>query len=559
MKTTKNLNVWLVISMFLLLMVSTALAQTIYVDADATGSNNGSSWIDAYNYLQDALMFASAKDEIRVAQGVYRPDEFVLSDRPNQGREETFQLINGVTIKGGYAGFGEADPNARDFEVYETILSGDLDGNDVDVNDSADLLDEPTRAENSYHVVTSSGTDETAILDGFTITGGYANGEGWPVCLNRGGGIYSDSGSPTLMNCTISGNSAENAGGMCCHGGSPTLNDCTFSGNSAQGQGGALKIAGSPRVINCSFVNNSALIGGAIFNMDSWATLSNCVFNGNSASWWGGAWFSVDSETVLSNCTFSGNYAPKAGGIGSDSDYSLILTNSILWGNSDSGGMDASAQIDGGGSINYCCIQGGLGGTGNIGADPCFVDLGYWAYKNDPNIVVEPNDPNAAWVDGDYHLLGDSPCIDAGDPDYVAEPNETDLDGRPRVIGGRIDMGAYEYSPPIPAEVRIVPRSINLASKGKWITCYIYLPEEYNLADIEPNSVFLEDEIQAESILVDEQEQVAIAKFSRSEVQSALGGLELGDVELAVSGELSDGTRFEGTDTIRIIDKGRKK
>ncbi|GAI06117.1 unnamed protein product, partial [marine sediment metagenome] len=80
-----------------------AAGQIIYVDADASGVNDGSSWTDAYNYLQDALMMAFAEDEIRVAQGVYRPDEFVLSDRPNQGREETFQLISGVAVKGGYA------------------------------------------------------------------------------------------------------------------------------------------------------------------------------------------------------------------------------------------------------------------------------------------------------------------------------------------------------------------------------------------------------------------------------------------------------------------------
>ncbi|GAH95781.1 unnamed protein product, partial [marine sediment metagenome] len=203
-----------------------------------------------------------------------------------------------------------------------------------------------------------------------------------------------------------------------------------------------------------------------------------------------------------------------------------------------------------------CDIQGGWPGLGNIDADPLFVELGYWADVNDQNIVVEPNEPNAIWVDGDYHLLEGSPCIDAGDPNYVAEPNETDLDGRPRVIGGRIDMGAYEYSPPVPAEVRIVPRTINLQSSGKWITCYIWLPEDYNVADIDPNSVFLEDEIGAQSFRVDEQEQVAIAKFSRSEVQAIL---KTGEVELTITGRLTDGTIFEATDVIRVLNKAGLK
>jgi hypothetical protein len=111
---TKKWGIKVAILCLCLGVASTCPAKVIHVDADAAGANDGSSWADAYNYLQDALMFAAAGDEICVAQGVYRPDEFVLSRRPNLGREETFQLKNGVTLKGGYAGFGEPDPNARD-------------------------------------------------------------------------------------------------------------------------------------------------------------------------------------------------------------------------------------------------------------------------------------------------------------------------------------------------------------------------------------------------------------------------------------------------------------
>ena len=117
-------------------------------------------------------------------------------------------------------------------------------------------------------------------------------------------------------------------------------------------------------------------------------------------------------------------------------------------------------------------------------------------------------------------------------------------------------MGAYEYSPPIPAEVRIVPRTINLASKGKWITSLFWLPEDYDVTDIELNSVLLEDEVEPEWFSVDEQQQVAIVRFSRSEVQ---GILNVGEAELTITGQLTDRTIFEGTDTIRVIDKGRRK
>ena len=121
-------------------------------------------------------------------------------------------------------------------------------------------------------------------------------------------------------------------------------------------------------------------------------------------------------------------------------------------------------------------------------------------------------------------------------------------------MGGRVDMGAYES--PIPAEARIIPRTINLASKGNRLTCYIWLPEQYNVADIDPNSIFLEDEIQPEQLSVDEQKQVAIARFSREELR---GIFSVGNVELTITGRLKDGTIFEATDVIRVIGKGEKR
>jgi predicted outer membrane repeat protein len=135
--------------------------RTVFVDSNAAGSNDGSSWQDAYNYLQDALAMWSPGDQIWVADGIYKPDQG--GGKTPGDRGATFQLISGIVIKGGYAGYGAPDPNERDIELYETILSGDI--GTVGVN-----------TDNSYHVVTGSGTDETAILDGFTITAGNANG-----------------------------------------------------------------------------------------------------------------------------------------------------------------------------------------------------------------------------------------------------------------------------------------------------------------------------------------------------------------------------------------------
>ena len=112
--------------------------------------------------------------------------------------------------------------------------------------------------------------------------------------------------------------------------------------------------------------------------------------------------------------------------------------------------------------------------------------------------------------------------------------------------------------PPVEAEIDINPDTLNLQSKGKWITCHIRLGEDYNVADINPNTVLLEEQIAADLIKLEG--QAAMAKFSRSALQEMLADLDtLGEVELLVSGELIDGTKFEGTDVITVIDKGGKK
>ncbi len=109
--------------------------------------------------------------------------------------------------------------------------------------------------------------------------------------------------------------------------------------------------------------------------------------------------------------------------------------------------------------------------------------------------------------------------------------------------------------PPIPAEIDMDHDTLNLSSNGKWISCHIWLPEDYDVADVNTNSILLEGQIAAAQVWVNEEEQVVMAKFGRADVQDVLG---TGEVELTVSGELIDGTKFEGTDMIRVIDKGSR-
>jgi len=205
----------------------------IYVDADAYGANDGSSWANAYNYLQDALVYASSNPEVNevwVAAGIYTPDKSSNNPGGSGDRTETFQLIKGVGLYGGYAGFGASELNERDVEAYETILSGDLNGDDGPSFANYD--------ENSYYVVTGSGTDETAVLDGFIITGG--NDQGNKCQQRNGSGMYVYKGSAlTVRNCRFIGNIA-GEGGSLYIGGMVTLTNCMFSENSAEYSGGGI-------------------------------------------------------------------------------------------------------------------------------------------------------------------------------------------------------------------------------------------------------------------------------------------------------------------------------
>ena len=388
----------------------------IYVDADATGANNGSSWEDAFVNLQDALLVDSLGPEIRVAQGTYKPDQG--GGNTSGDREATFQLKNNVSIKGGYAGFGEPDPNARDIEAYKTILSGDLYGDDSQVFAPGELLNDPNRAENSYHVVTGSGTNSTAVLDGFTITGGNANGT---KPDHRGGGMFNElDSSPTVTNCTFIANSATFRGGGMYNGdySTPMVNNCTFTGNLA-GRG-----------------------GGMCNDEESTTTVINCIFSGNSASY-GGGMGNDEGSPILVNCTFVGNSANNGGGMETNERGNAMITNCIFWANSPN---QISLDYEGGASasVTYTDIQGGWDGMGNIDVDPLFVD----PCDGDFHLKSEGWRWDKYMVHGSY-WKGDfvtSRCIDAGNPGSPLGDELLTISDDPYHNWGenlRINMGAY--------------------------------------------------------------------------------------------------------------------
>jgi hypothetical protein len=262
----------------------------LYVRPQASG--DCSSWEAACD-LQTALTADINGDEIWVAAGVHYPGPV------GAARTTTFQLKSEVALYGGFAGI-ETERQQRNWTENSTLLSGDLDRNGA--------LDDG----NAYHVVTGYGVDVSAVVDGFTITGGNANGGNF-----SGGGMYNESSNPTLANVSFSANSAIEGGGIYNLGSSPSLTKVSFSDNSAVYSGaGIYNNASSPTLIEVTFAGNSASNGGGgmynIFNSNP--ALTNVTFTANSADTGGGV-DNYESSPTLTDVTFSGNSADKGGGM----------------------------------------------------------------------------------------------------------------------------------------------------------------------------------------------------------------------------------------------------
>lgn len=320
-----------------------------------------------------------------------------------------------------------------------------------------------------------------------------------------GGGIFNDSNSLTITDCTFTNNKAYSTkvaagyggGVMSVYESKTTISNCIFSNNKVlapngvEGTGGGLcagsYVSDNLLITKCIFILNSvtsgsggrgggAVVGGAIitdcmfvgntvsnFYWNSYggglyagsARVTNCIFTGNSVhggdygySCYGGGIYYDYHATIreIINCTFIGNAvcSMNSQDYYGGGVYSGNVTNCILWQNEPDQLLYSIAT--------YSNIQGGWTGTGNINIDPCFAELGYWGDINDPNIIIAPNEPNAFWYDGNYRLLAGSPCIDAGDNNSVPEGIVTDLDGSLRVMDYYcndifiVDMGAYEFS-----------------------------------------------------------------------------------------------------------------
>jgi regulation of enolase protein 1 (concanavalin A-like superfamily) len=375
----------------------------IYVNVNATGANNGSSWADALTDLLSAInTTCPGITEVWVAAGTYYPTT-------TGDRGISFRLRNGRAVYGGFNGT-ETMLSQRNWVANPTILSGDI-GIPGDNSD------------NSFHVVRNYSflLNNSARLDGFTITGGNATGS---ASNTYGGGMFNFQSNPTIANCTFINNSGINGGGVANQNSAPTYLNCRFIQNTGTVRGGGMYNENAdPMVINGSFTGNFSLNGGGLYaSASSFPVITNSSFSGNRASGQGGAVISFTGSAVtLTNCVIWNNQvgasttAPGASvGIAS-ANASATISYSLI---ANSGGSGAG-------------WQSGIGtdGGNNLDTDPMFVQNG------DP--ATAPN------TIGDLHLQPCSPAIDAG---TATDAPATDIDGNARPALSGIDMGAYEFT-----------------------------------------------------------------------------------------------------------------
>jgi parallel beta-helix repeat protein len=371
-------------------------------------------------------------------------------------------------------------------------------------------------------VTFAAGEDASCVLAGLTITNGNY-------------GVYCKSSSPTISKCDIS----ENAGpGIRCRQSDATMINCSISDNGGAGIDSRSALGENGAVITCCDIVGNAAQG--VHSQGSRGSISNCLIAGNGAE---GINSQGDMSLIVANCTIVEN---AACGIYCERSR-IIVTNSVIRENWPEQISECS------GLIGYSNVEDGWPGQGNIDVDPCFVEPGRWIDVNDSNLVVEPGDPNAIWVEGDYHLLLDSLCIDAGDPNYSPVPNETDIDGQPRIIGGRVDIGADESV--MEVAIRFTPQGLNAGSEGNWFKAHCVLPEGFEVEDVDTNSPVkiigpFELECEYMNVFISDDGFVEVeAAFSRSD----FCGFGPVDADIVVEGLLVSGQYFYGEDQIKIV------
>ena len=422
------------------------IAPPLYVDAGASGDDDGTSWANAYPSLTDALAAASDGDLVFVKAGTYKPTS-------GTDRAATFDIPAGVGVYGGFAGT-ETSLAERDLSAgNKTILSGDI---GVAITTLGDF-DDAGYDDNVYHVVTMEGAG--AILDGFTVEAGNAD-DGLDATNNKdhGGGVFVGA-AVSLANLALRYNQANGFGGgmSISHNGSEeiTVANCTIYGNGA-GSGGGMRLAnfgsgaGTITTVNSTFYNNEASSsGGGIFfaNLSSGEMNAvNCtIYNNEASSNGGGMVLSSTStgEVTVANCISYGNTASNTG----DDVYNAFTNTNTL--------------------VSHCLLGTAVAGNPTAGTD----------YTLTAPVSGDPMFVSTTAGDAEFlRLQGSSPAVDAGDNSLLPDGITTDLAGDSRIQDGdgdntaTVDVGAYERPSPDVVLATPAPSVDEHASPGEAVS-----------------------------------------------------------------------------------------
>lgn len=441
------------------IQITVVVPSVIYVKSNAAGANNGSSWVNAFKKLTDAINVSDEGDQIWVASGTFKPTE-------DNDRTKSFILKADTKLYGGFVG-NETSLTQRNFLLNKTYLSGDIGivGNNSD---------------NSYHIVIGAAS---SVINGFTIISGNASDADYNSYASA---VYINNISMEISNCYINNNNNRNGGAVYCVGflAEPIIKNCKFYQNATEGSGGALVNAGgsSPQIKSCIFQENSsgagwsgkgggaiqnagasALIsecvfyrntakstqiggganGGAIFNNGAdGCKIINCIFAENESDLGGALFFQNPAKDSVINCTFAYNSAKQGGAAAMGYNPNPDIINNIFWGNiADESPEIYIASVESAGIMfKNNDIKGGIPSAGwgivvdggeNLNVDPKFLNAAS---------AIGPDEKFGTTDDGLILKIG-SLCVDTGNAE---DAPDIDILGVTRPQGSGIAMGAYE-------------------------------------------------------------------------------------------------------------------
>ena len=447
----------------------------IYVDNTATGTEDGSSWTNAYTSIRSAITAANTNDEIRIAIGTY-----------TNGSQISFSGVGSknIDIKGGYN-------TSNNTQEGMSIIDG----------------------ENSHTIMYISGLTGSILLENLVFQNGYTTSRGGGVYVYNstsltfsnvtfsnnasdygGGALYSSNSNVIFTNVTFTDNSSDQSGGaVWVWDGKATFSDVTFTNNDTSSRGGGLYTQDAAEIIfeNAHFNNNSAQNGAAISSYtNSVVTVKNSVIKDNNATSRAGAFYNNESTITIINTGIYNNSSDNGAGAMYIDDCSLTITNSVFYNNTSlfNGVMEirnSSPEI-----INSTFVNNSLGlyivdtnsfpllknsvfynnggsvgdvsGTGDIDNNSSYIassnpnttienSTGFVNLNtvNASTIFLDIDNPEGAdgifnTVDDGLSLITNSPLIGAGANSSNTETK--DITGQTdRVLNTTIDIGAYEF------------------------------------------------------------------------------------------------------------------